>query len=611
MKHIIFDIEGNGLGEIHIDRKGNLHKECDRVHLLVLRSFPDGEVMVFRNNEQEDTIAEGWEILRRAEVVIGHNIIQYDLPVLSRLYGGGGAGGVYDTLVAARVLWPDAKNHPFGGNSLQAFGKHLKCMKGDYEGGWEEWNQEMEDYCVQDTLVSATIFGYVKPKADKFKTAVKLEHRVATICARMQASGVRIDVAEAEDLIDQLELERARCNDELQQAFPPRIETMKTPAYYMVPDSYVQYPKKKDAPANVRKLLVPGPPKTKEHPFNPGSSAQIADRLRQKYGWEAPVTDAGNASVGESVLKSLGYPEAELLLRAQMADKRLQHLTDWVRRARASRTPGVIHPQINHCGAATSRPTHQQPNQTACPKVLKPELRGYEGRYGWEMRSLWSPPTPGRVQVGGDASGLELRMLGHSLSMWDGGAYAREVVEGDIHTLNQQAGGLETRDQAKTVIYAYLYGAGDPHLDELIGRKGAGKDFRSKLERQIPALARLRAWCAQCASERGFIPLLDGRHAPIRSEHAALNTLLQGNGILVMKVAMALLDNYIEQKGWRDRCEWMLWPHDEFQLEADPDIAEALGSGIRIAIRQAGETLKLNCPLDGEYKIGNSWAETH
>jgi len=610
MKNVIFDIEANGLSEIHIDRKGLLHKECDRVHLLVLRSFPDGEVKIFRRNDQEDTIAEGWEILRRAEVVIGHNIIQYDLPVLSRFYGGQVTGAVYDTLVAARVLWPDAKNHPFGGNSLKMFGLHLKCLKGEYGGKWDAWNQEMEDYCVQDTLVSDAIFRYVKPRADKFKVAVKLEHRVATVCARMQGNGVSIDIAGAETLIDQLTLESVICHEQLQVSFPPRIETMKTPAYYRRVGSTggEVWARKKDVPRGVQ--VEPGPMRTKQHPFDPGSAAQIADRLHQKYGWKAPKTDKGNPNVDEAVLKGLPFPEVTLLRRAKMAEKRLQHLTDWVRRARASRTPGRIHPQINSCGAATSRPTHQQPNQTACPKVLDATLRGYAGRYGWEMRALWGP-RPGWVQVGGDASGLELRQLGHALAHWDGGEYAREVVEGDIHTLNQQAGGLESRDKAKTVIYAYLYGAGDDHLDELIGRKGGGKEFRSKLEAQIPALGQLRSWCAQCASERGFVPLVDGRHAPIRSKHAALNTLLQGNGIITMKVAMALLDNRIETERWHSQCEWMLWPHDEFQLEADPLIAEPLGLAICDSIRQAGEMLKLRCPLDGEYKIGHSWAETH
>lgn len=660
MNTYIFDIEGNGYGEIVIDRKGQVHTECDQIHLLVLRSYPQNEVQVFRRNGTEDTIAEGWDILRSADVLIGHNIIQYDLPVLSRIIGTGdwrsevGSARVFDTLVAARLIYPDAKFHPFGGNSLAAFGAHLKCAKGDFKGPWDVWTQEMEDYCVRDTLVNQKIFEYLMPKVTKFPTALKLEHRVAEICSRMQDNGVTINLTMAEALIDQLDLERALANDALIQSFPPLVETMKTPEYYYAPNEVsapeykrIKYKRKKDAPRGIGRLVA-GPLKTKKHPFNPGSAMQVADRLKEKYGWVAPRTDPtpsapeGNPSVTEEVLKGLPYPEAKLMLRANMAEKRLQHLRDWTTRARASRTPGRIHPQINPCGCNTSRASHQQPNQTACPKVLDPKLRGYEGRYGWEMRSCWGP-REGWVQVGGDASGLELRELGHSLALYDGGAYAREVVTGDIHTLNQKAGGLHTRDQAKTISYAYLYGAGDEHIGELIAehqslsaelieanraeceawvKKQRGRDrskwlklqgrkFRDSFERKLPALAQLTTWCKQCASERGFIPLIDGRHAPVRSEHAALNVLLQGNGALFMKLAMVILDNKIEANGWRDLCGWMLWPHDEFQFEAHPSIAEELGQAIVESMEEAGRRLKLQCPMTGEYTVGANWAETH
>lgn len=655
MTALIFDIEANGLGEIKIDKKKNLIKEADTVHLLVLRRYPDGATLVFRKNDEMDTIQEGWDILKRADTVIGHNIIGYDLPVLRRLYGGDIKGRIYDTLVAAKVLYPDAKNHPFGGNSLEDFGKLLGCHKGDYTGGWERWSQEMEDYCIQDTAVSQKILDYLRPRVAKFKRSVMIEHEVAKVCADAQDNGVDIDEEGAESLIERLEVEQAEITQKLHQVFPPIIEVMKTPKYWEDPESGERYRLKGDAPGPRRKHLVKGPMKTKEHPFNVGSANQIADRLKERYGWEAPKTEKGNPSVTEESLKGLPYPEADLILRLMMIDKRLQHLVDWTRRARASRTPGRIHPQINPLGCATSRASHSQPNQTACPKVLNPELRGYEGRYGWEMRSLWRP-RDGWVQVGGDASGLELRCLGDALAIYDKGAYAREVINGDIHTLNQQAGGLYSRDQAKTTIYAYLYGAGNAHIGELItehtslppemvqknheeceawvkARKGKkvakghrrgmpyervdwlamkGAEFRNSFESKIPALGRLSEWCRQCASQRGFVPLADGRHAPCRSEHSALNTLLQGNGAIIMKVAMVLFVKELKKLGWyKTRCAFMLWPHDEFQLESEPEIAERVGQMLVESIVKAGKMLRLRCPLDGEYKIGKSWAECH
>lgn len=661
MNCFVIDIEGNNLNEIQIDKAGVLHTECDRVHLLVLRSYPKGEVQVFRRNDDEDTIAEGWQILRSADGIIGHNVIGYDLPVLRRLYNNTVKGRVFDTLVGSKVLYPDAKHHPFGGNSVESWGNFLGIPKvGTEITDWTKWTPLMEERCIRDCEVQAQIFKYIKPKLMRFKTPLKLEHLVAQICADMQANGVRIDVAGAEKMIQWMELEKAKAMDQLSVVFPPIIQKMKTPQYYYDPADTlpVQYPRKKDAPAKLRARLEAGPLKTKEHPFNPGSALQVAARLKEKYDWDAPRTDPtpsapdGNPSITEEVLKPLPFPEAGLLLRAQMAETRLKHLTDWTRRAHASRTPGIIHPQINHLGTNTGRASHQQPNQTACPKVLNPELRGYEGRYGWEMRELWGPTQEGWVQIGGDASGLELRQLGHSLALYDGGAYAKEVVTGDIHTLNMEAGGLWTRDQSKTVTYAYLYGAGDLHIGEVICthpslsvaqlahfaekkqrwfaakqpgyRKTArrrrmtkdqqwfdhvGSKYRAKFEKKLPALAQLATWCKQCASERGFIPLLDGRHAPVRSEHAALNVKLQGDGAILMKVAMVLVHQRLRRE--KIECAQMLWPHDEFQFEAPLENANTVGELIVWAIREAGVRLKMKCPMDAEYKIGPNWAFCH
>ena len=645
MKAYVFDAESNGLDELVIDRKGNILPEATIVHLLVLRAYPSGEATVYRNNGTEDTIAAGWKELCTADVVIGHNCIQHDLPILRRLYGGDVQGRVFDTLVAARLLWPDAKYHPFGGNSVEAFGKKLGLKKvGTDISDWSMWTPEMEARCIRDTEVQTKIFEYLKPKLHRFKAALRLEQRVANIIARQKDSGVCIDLDAAEKLIDQLALEQAECLDQLHKDFPPRVEEMKTPQYwyYEVPEACDQghygqmvekrFAKKGDAPAKVRSQLKRGPNKIKEHPFNPGSSMQIAERLKELYGWEAPTTDAGTPSVTEDTLHGLHFPEAKLLLRYQMASKRMQHLKDWTTRARNSRTPGCIHPSINTNGAATGRMTHQQPNQTACPKVKMGDdgpIMGFDGRYGFEMRSCWGP-RPGWVQVGGDASGLELRMLGGALARWDNGAYAHEVVSGDVHTLNQNAGGLYTRDQSKNTIYAYLYGAGDEKIGTTIAdhpsldadqlafyrgksRNRIGKEFRQRFRSKIPALAKLSDWCQQAASEKGFIPLPDGRHAPVRSAHSALNTLLQGSGAIVMKLALVLHHDKLVRRGykWDIDFAYMLNAHDEFQLQCRPEIAKEVGQLIPWSIAEAGRRLHIRCELDGDYKIGSNWAHTH
>jgi len=646
LKFFSFDIESNGFAELRIGKGGEVQKEATKVHLLVLR-HPAG-VKVYRNNRKMNTLREGFEELMQADVIFGHNCIMHDLPILRRLVAPDYKGKqpkVFDTLIAARLLYPDAQFHPFGGNSLEDWGRELRIFKMPFKGPWDEWSQEMEDYCIHDTAVSEAIRKFIMPKLIPFKAALKIELRVAEIIAAQCENGVRIDVDTAETLIEKLEIEKAATLDALCKAFPPRIKQMKK-RWWLSPDDEQWDTKKSAMGAGWRDgELTYGAFKTKEHPFNPGSTKQIAERLKEKYGYIAPLTKpdkngngGGNPSIVEEELLGMEYPEANFLLRYQMAEKRLQHLGDWVVRARASRTPGIIHPQINTCGAATSRMTHQQPNQTACPKVKTKKdaegkehpLTGFEGRYGWECRSLWGPTREGWVQIGADASGLELRMLANRLWQFDKGAYAKIVLEGDVHTENQKAGNLDTRPQCKETIYAYLYGAGDEKIGYVISdhaslspeqrtrykgktKPSVGRVFRNTFEKKIPALAQLVALCKSAANRPGYIVLLDGRHAPTRSPHSALNTMLQGDGAVVCKWALVIAAAYLAKHGYRPGQDYalMLNAHDEAQAEAPPENAQFVGEVLAWAYAEAGRILKVRVPLAGEFKIGSNWAECH
>lgn len=632
MPAYVFDIEGNGFNEYTIKGDTAL-PEVTRVHLLCMIDTKTRKVYTYR----EDRITEGLARLSSASAVIGHNIYAYDLPVLRRLYGWVPSGKVFDTIVAARLLWPDPRDHPHGGNSLDALSVAAGGVrKQHYTGGFEEWSPEMEAYCEDDVRANLDIFNWIKPQVKKFRTALRLEHRVADIISHQTENGVSIDVESAEKLIDFFQMEEAECRDSLDKAFPPLVYEQELPKarMYEDPETGALYEFKKSAPIDVQRRLIKGPPKTKTvtQYFNPGSTPQVADRLLKKYGWAAPRTAAGNPSVTEQTLLSLEFPEAQYLVRYNMANKRLQHLKDWVQRARECRTPGRIHPTINSQGAATSRMTHKQPNQTACPRVsanADGPIKGYQGRWGYEMRSLWKP-RDGWLMVGGDASGLELRLLGWALSPYDGGDYIRALLEGDIHTTNQQAGGLDTRAQSKEAAYAFFYGSGNETLGDTImhhqslspeqrrryiGRRPdqVGAAYKRTFKQRTKGLAQLMKWCENQANKHGYMALPDGRHVPIRKAYAALNTLLQGTGGVCMKLALVLHHDALVSAGYRrdEDFAYMLNAHDEFQLECRPDIAEFVGQKIVWSIEEAGRRLKITCPLTGEYKIGSSWADTH
>jgi DNA polymerase I-like protein with 3'-5' exonuclease and polymerase domains len=226
--------------------------------------------------------------------------------------------------------------------------------------------------------------------------------------------------------------------------------------------------------------------------------------------------------------------------------------------------------------------------------------------YGMECRELWTVEK-GNKLVGIDASGLELRMLAHYMN---DNVYTHEVVSGDIHTTNQTAAGLQTRNQAKTFIYAFLYGAGSTKIGSIVG--GSAKEGQSLIDnflRNTPKLKELREKVARIYSQKGRLQGIDGRQLLVRSEHSSLNTLLQGAGAIVMKQALVLLDRKL--KIAKIPYKFVANVHDEWQIEAGEAYAEQVGQfGVK-AIEEAGQVLEMRCPLTGEYKVGNNWKETH
>ena len=252
---------------------------------------------------------------------------------------------------------------------------------------------------------------------------------------------------------------------------------------------------------------------------------------------------------------------------------------------------------VNSNGAVTSRMTHSRPNMAQIVASYSP--------YGKECRACWTVPR-GYKLVGIDASQLELRMLAHYMDNED---YINEILNGDIHSANQNLAGLESRSQAKTFIYALLYGAGDAKLGKVVGRgREAGKRLRESFFSSLPSFEALKNRVSREAS-KGYLKALDGRKLFVRSEHAALNTLLQGAGALVMKQALIILDKRIKDKGLD--AKFVANVHDEWQLEVREDQADEVGKLGVIAIRETTCSLELKCPLDGEYNVGNNWAETH
>ena len=616
---LYFDIETNAV-EDFATLKG-----VEKIHCMSVYNPISQKMTTFTT----DTIHMGLAMLGEARYICGHNIINFDLPVMKKLLNWQPNGNVLDTLVTSRCMHSDIRGvdmqrgddfpkELWGSHSLKAWGWRLGLTKGNYgeqEHAWDSYNEDMKEYCERDVLVTVKLAQFLKEDQPSVNM-LTIEHRFANIIRRQELRGFTFDEAAAQDLLQTLTVRRAELRDELQTVFPPTHEEMKTAAGWSVVVDGEEYTAKTkgDLKAVLKEAGQPQARandaekqgnKIKSTPFNPGSREQIAARLKA-LGWEPTVfTPDGRAKIDEGVLKGINHPSAAKLLEYLMVVKRLGQLAEGKNGWLSCVQNGRIHGQVNTNGAVTGRCTHSMPNVAQVPAV--------RAEYGKECRALFTAGE-GFDLVGVDASGLELRCLAHYLALFDGGEYGRYLLEDDIHTVNQNAAGLETRDQAKTFIYAFLYGAGDAKIGDIVGGTAKeGKQLKTRFLAKTPALARLKKIVEERVKKYGFLKGIDGRVLPIRSEHAALNTLLQSCGAVAMKQALVRCDQALRKLSWQYGKDWA-WVaniHDEFQAEVDPLKADSYGKIAVESIRIAGDDLRFNCPLDGEYKVGKNWADTH
>jgi DNA polymerase I-like protein with 3'-5' exonuclease and polymerase domains len=650
---LVFDIETTGL-----------LKQLDRIHCITAIDPDTKQQYAFNGGTYDDgspaprdgSIEDGLRLLAAADELIGQNIIWFDIPAIQKLHPEWQpTGRIFDTKVAAQVIWSDMAERDavalargrlptdfqqrglMGKHSLEAWGFRLGVLKGDFRGPWDKFTEEMDRYARQDPVTTLALYEHVVAQ-NYSAECLELEHAVSRIIFRQHARGFAFDVRQAEQLTAKLQRRMAELSDELARTFRPwYAPDVKGGTALFVP--------KKDS-KSLGYVAGAALSKVKEVVFNPASRDHIADRLKRLRGW-APkeFTPSGKPQVDETTLAALPWPEAQLLAEYLMVEKRLGQVAEggeaWLKHATTAGILGTaqsgvarIHGNVNTNGAVTGRMTHSAPNVAQTPANHAP--------YGKDCRACFIA-TPGLVLVGCDAEGLELRMLAHYMAIYDGGAYVDAVVNGkkedgtDAHSMNMRAAGLNTRDAAKTFIYALIYGAGDFKLGTISyedfteeqrkrflskhttkrAREGAlkrlGAARRARLLEGIPALGKLTDAVKQAVRKRGFLRGLDGRRLPVRSDHAALNTLLQSGGAVAMKKALVLADaaftDTIRSKG--GIVEPVANVHDEFQIETEEQYAELVGNIAAGAITKAGEHFKLRCPLAGSFSVGASWRDTH
>lgn len=703
MREVLFDLETDGL----LDEVSVIWCIC----LRITEDSVESPTYSYQFDPAKgiDELDDAIGIIEEADMVVGHNILDYDLKVLDKLFGDSYQPKegqiVRDTQVLSQMYFANEKDKDFdrfrrgtldgkniGRQGLEAWGQRLGHFKGDYakemkalgKDPWKEFDHARGvPYCEDDVEVNSRLWRKIagKPWSEE---AILLEHQISEIMFLQEEYGFAFNVAECQRIVVELRLEHTKLAIDAVEHFgkwwapakkylgEPRSqfgedESRQTWAEVTIEKRETRKVTPKVGPlAGITTQFAADAPycKLEYKEFNPGSRVQIIDRLKTIYEWE-PVdfTEKGNPEVNDEVLRGLAvhWPICEVLAEIFFYAKILGMMSDgqqgWLKVVKN----GFIHGRCNPGGTRSGRASHSNPNVAQVPKVkhidviekstgevrasllvrgqppkelfkddgsLKKSvvLKGRSGDYGWESRNLFMAPVVDGQQwwlMGCDLKGVELRCFGHHMAEFDGGAYADIVINGDPHTVNQLAAGLDSRDNAKTFIYATLYGAGDEKIGSIVcppntpisKMKARGKELKAKFQDGLPAYRSLMKKITKQARTKILIGL-DGRELHVKSPHSALNLQLQSDGALLAKKWVCLFYSYMEAAGyvmgWSGDFVPCAWIHDEIQCACrTKEIAQHAQKLCEQAAIDAGVHFNYRVPIEADSKIGLTWAQTH
>lgn len=595
-KHWILDLETDGLRD-----------ECTRIFVVCVEHATSSERLSFRT--KEDFLS--W--LDREYILVGHNLVAFDVPVLNRLWGAGiGISRCVDTFVLSMLYSPNFE----GGHSLEAWGQRLKFPKLEYKD-FTQYSDEMLEYCENDVALTKKLFlRLTKRMRDVGFTELGAEIETLSwhiIQNKQRRHGFPFDYKRALELYTTLRAREEALKNEIHQQWPPILSPIKT----------LSRANKKDGSSSADYLrCVEQFPKIETHSdgsftvfdyveFNLGSPPQRIAKLLEA-GW-APTayTKAGNPKVDEESLirfaETSGNEGARTLAKWIVTNSRANMINTWLN-AYNEKT-GAIHGSLWLAGSLRYR--HDNPNSANIPAVRVDDdgpRRGENGSWTYESRDLWTCGDPDVYElVGVDAKGIQLRILAHYLNDEE---FNKAILSADPHTYNQNAWGLDTRAKAKTILYAIVMGAGDGRVssEANISLKEA-KATKKQLFDRVPGFPKLIGRLQNEWKRTGRIKLCDGTPVLVPKDYRVIPFLLQGDESKIMKMASILLDKEIR----RNKLEAykVADVHDEWQFVVRKEHVakfEELALGVFPAVARI---FNYTIELAGDAKVGKTWAETH
>jgi DNA polymerase-1 len=625
---LVFDIETDGLWP-----------EVSKVYVLCTEDTDTGEQLQYSDYDSDlPPLQEGLEALKQAKILVGHNIIGYDLMVLKYLLEWEPAESttLWDTLIMSQVnRYKRGHLH-----KLAAWGDKLKFPKGDYND-WTNYNKEMLKYCIQDVSLNVKVYQNLVEEVKStvainplYKLGLQTEMEFAVIEAEIRSNGWLFDVPKANSLLQEIESRMETIRADLE----PRIgmvtvkvdkaDEFKTPAWRK--DGYYNAVTAKyfniDAITGRDEYsrLVDGP--YCRIAFEQGnlSSDKVLKSWLFSLGWEPDeynreklngnwvntgpkLTDTSLAKLGE-----VGNQVSEY----NTLKNRRGIIAGWLEASRNGR----LHGNMWTVGTPTFRCRHEviaNLPSVALDKEDNP-IGGAAGGYGYDMRSLFICEE-GKVVVGADSSGNQMRGLCHYINNDE---FTNEVINGDVHQRNADTLSLVVptpRKKAKPFLYAYLFGGGPGKLGSILtgtSDVSVGKKAAAMFESSIPGLKELKdkllnmyeSTSNRFGKENAFIRGLDGRIVFVASPHMVLNYLLQTAEGITCKAAAVYAKKKLKALGIP--YQFVLHMHDEYAIVTDKQYGQQVKEIMIESFIEAPKQFGIMC-MGGDGAIGENYAAVH